>query len=484
MKYIFALLLLSNLLPQLTFAQEHQHNHEHDNIIVKGTEYDKDLLPASFHKERREALRSLMPDSSVAVFFSNPIHNYSNDVDFEFHQDPNFYYLTGLRESNAILFIFKEMNAFGEMITNELIFVEPRNEANEVWTGKVLGVDGVKSNLGFEYAISNKDFGQFKIDYQKYSKVLGSSIPEDVKDNKFDKGDLYSMLKVFKQDTDTLDKKYNKIKLIQYMAQLRQIKTPEEILLMRKAIEITCSAQTELMKSLKPDMTEYQSEAIVEFTFKVNGAESVGFPSILGGGENSCILHYSTNRKELKSKDLLVCDIGAEYHGYTADVTRTIPVDGKYSTEEKTIYDLVLKAQNNAMEACKPGNKFFDPHEQAVKTIAKGLMDLKIIEKYDDVYKYFIHGTSHYLGLDVHDVGLNGALQEGNVITVEPGIYIPEGSPCDPKWWNIGVRIEDDILITKTGYENLSDCVPRETSEIERIMASSGTLDKAIPEKK
>lgn len=482
-KYILPFFLLI-LLPLFSSAQHDDHNHDHNTVKIKSTEYDNDMLPASFHKERREALRALMPDSSMAVFFANPIRNYSNDVDFEFHQDPNFYYLTGLLETNAVLVIYKEMNAVGDLITNEILFVEPKNEANEVWTGKILGVDGAKEQLGFEAVFSNKEFGTYKFKYDSFKKVLSFPVPTDVRDNKLDKGDLASMMHVFKTDTDSLGKIYNKIKLTQLMAELRQIKTDEEIALMRKAIDITCEAQKELMRTLKPGMTEYQSEAVIEFTFKVSGAESVGYPSILGAGENSCILHYNTNRKELKSKELMVCDVGAEYHGYTADVTRTLPVDGKFSTEEKTIYDLVLKAQNAAIAQCKPGNKFFDPHDAAVQIIAKGLMDLGIITKAADVYIYFFHGTSHYLGLDVHDAGLNGSLQAGNVITVEPGIYIPEGSDCDPKWWNIGVRIEDDILITKTGYENLSDCIPRETSEIEQLMATSGQLDKAIPEKK
>ena len=484
MKYLLLSTTLLCLVLNSRAQNDHSHQHDHTSITVKGTEYDNDLLPASFHKQRREALRALMPDSSAAVFFANPIRNYSNDVDFEFHQDPNFYYLTGLNETNAVLYIFKEMNAIGEIITNELIFVEPRNEANEVWTGKIMGLEGTKEKLGFEYVFSNKDFAQFKLDYKSFKKVLGFSIPDDIHDDKLNRGDLHSMLSVFSNDMETIGKSFNKVKLVQLMAELRQTKTDEEILLMRKAIDITCLGIDQLMKSLKPQMTEYQSEAVVEFIFKSNGAESVGYPSILGGGENSCILHYNSNRKELKGKELLVCDVGAEYHGYTADVTRTLPVDGKFSTEEKTIYDLVLKAQNNAIAECKPGNKFFDPHDKAVATISKGLMDLGIIKKLDEVYLYFIHGTSHYLGLDVHDAGLNGSLQAGMVITVEPGIYIPEGSDCDPKWWNIGVRIEDDILITKTGYENLSDCVPRETHEIERIMAGAGLLDAAIPEKK
>jgi Xaa-Pro aminopeptidase len=221
-------------------------------------------------------------------------------------------------------------------------------------------------------------------------------------------------------------------------------------------------------------MTEYQAQALVEFVFMKNGARGPGFPSIVGAGENSCILHYITNRKPLESHDLMVVDIGAEYHGYTADVTRTMPVNGKYSPEQRKIYELVQKAQQAGVEVCKPGVGFREPHKVATEIISKGLVDLGIIKEAQEVRKYFMHGTSHYLGLDVHDPGTYELLEENMVITVEPGIYIAENSDCDPKWWNIGVRIEDDILITATGYENLSTCVPRNISEIEKLMQEKG----------
>ena len=275
------------------------------------------------------------------------------------------------------------------------------------------------------------------------------------------------------QGASNIDKR----ELHRIMGSLRQIKSDEEIVLMRKAINMTCDAQIELMKALKPSMTEYQSEAIVEYVFKKNGAEYPGFPSILGGGENSCIIHYTSNRKLLTDKDLLVSDIGAEYHGYTADVTRTLPVNGQFSEEQKIIYNIVLKAQQAGIDSCKVGNKFWTPHDAATKIITDELLKLGIIEKYFHVQRYFMHGTSHYLGLDVHDLGLNGPLEAGNVITVEPGIYIPEGSDCDPKWWNIGIRIEDDILITTNGPENLSAKAPREIEEIEALMKKKSKFD-------
>jgi Xaa-Pro aminopeptidase len=452
--------------------------------VKNGTsEYDEDLLTPEFHRKKRDELRKLLPDNSMAVFFSSPVRNRSNDVNYEYHQDPNFYYLTGLTEPDAVLFIFKNQNAYGEIVTNEIMFVQPRDSSEEKWTGKRLGSTGAKEKLGIETCFNNTQFADFELHYNKFSKIFSMAIPEDVRDDKLDRGDLASMLKYFKRDVDSLGKKLNKFELSTYMAQLREIKTKEEIYLLRQAITITCNAITQFMRTIKPGMKEYQGEAIIEFCFHMHGAEHSGYPSILGSGENGCVLHYESNRKTVQSNEMIVCDVGAEYHGYTADVTRTIPVDGKFSKEEKIIYNLVLDAQTQAMALCKPGAKFYDPNNKANEIISRGLMELGIITKLSDVKLYFPHGTSHYLGLDVHDAGLYGVLAPGQVITVEPGIYIPAGSKCDKKWWDIGVRIEDDILITTTGYENLSDCVPRTAEEIERVMAEKGQFEEFYPNK-
>ncbi|MBX7093792.1 MAG: aminopeptidase P family protein [Flavobacteriales bacterium] len=459
-----------------------QNNDGHQHLTVKseGDLYDTDLLPAQFHKERRDEFRKLMPDGSMAILFAAPIRNRSNDIDYEYHQDPNFYYLTGLTETNSVLVITKTPVRFGNIVTNELLFIQDSDPGMEVWNGKRLAIKDAPTKMLIENVFQSRTFIEFPIPYQQFNKILVLSQFNDDRDDKNDRGDLYSMKKNFFEHTDSLKGKVNRFKLNEIMATLRQNKTKEEIILMRKAIDITCKAQWELMKALKPGMKEYQTEAVVEYVFAISGAESEGFPSIQGGGENSCILHYSTNRRVLSSKDLLVSDIGAEYHGYSADVTRTLPVDGKFSVEEALIYNLVLKAQDAGIAKCVIGNKFWDPHEAATEVITKGLLELGIIKKPGEVKQYFLHGTSHYLGLDVHDPGLYASLGENQVITVEPGIYIPEGSPCDPKWWNIGVRIEDDILITQKGPENLSACVPRTIAEIERIMAQSSGLEEFI----
>lgn len=462
------------------FAQEDDHEHEHESITLSNEydPYDDDLLPAEFHAGRRDALRELMPDNSVAIFFTNPIMNRSNDVDFEFHQDPDFYYLTGLMEPNAVVLIFSEERKIDGMKTDEVIFVQPRDASVEMWMGKRLGVDGVTELLEFENVISNAEFSEFDLDLGSFDQVYHYEIPEDVRDDVHDKGDLYSLIQDFEFNLESVDdESKNNFQLKEWMAELRQVKLDEELELMRTAIDITCAAQYELMKALNPEMAEYQGEAIVEYFFKNGGAEYAGFPSIVGGGENSCILHYVTNRKPLVDGDMLVVDIGAEYHGYTADVTRTMPVDGHFSEEEAAIYNLVLEAQTAGIAACKPGVKFWVPGQKAMNVISAGLIELGITTTKTEARIYFPHGTSHYLGLDVHDAGLYGQLEEGNVITVEPGIYIPAGSDCDEKWWNIGVRIEDDILITETGHENLSDCVPSTIEEIEAIMAEESLFN-------
>lgn len=431
--------------------------------------YDNDLLTKEFHSGRRDALRKLMQDSSVAVFFSFPEKTRSNDVKYEFHQDPNFFYLTGLKEPAAVLFVFKNEVQFPDFRTNEILFLKERDPKSERWTGKLLGTEGAKKNLGFENALSSAMFQDYKIDLSAFKKVYAFENKNHVET------ELYKQFRQKMQENNAAVESYD---LKEFMAKLREIKTKEELVLMRKAISITCEGISEAMRALEPGMNEYNVEAIGEYVFKSKGAEDVGYPCIVGGGENSCILHYETNRKKLGNKDIIVCDIGAEYHSYSADVTRSFPASGKFSDEQKAIYAIVLEAQTAGISKCKPGEYFRAPHNAATEVIQKRLMELGIIKTPGEISKYFFHGTSHYLGLDVHDMGTNGKLQPNSVITVEPGIYIPFGSDCDEKWWGIGVRIEDDVLITETEPEVLSSCVPKTVDEIEALMKQESLFNR------
>lgn len=448
-------------------------------FIAPAQNYDTDLLTKDFHRGRREALRKLLPDSTCAVFFSNPEQPRAGDTKFLYHQDPDFYYLTGLCEPNSVLIIFKEPQTFYDSVkTNELIFVQDRNPSQEAWTGKLLGKDGVKQILGFRYAFLNKDFADFKIDFENFQRVFELELNKPSHDDLNDRGDLASLMKHFTEKTTYKRKNVDAFNLYGFMSALREVKQPEELKLMRKAIDMSCLGHAELMRALQPGMTEYQAQAIAEYMFKKEGSEYVGYPSIVGGGENSCILHYESNRKKLDNGDLMVIDAGAEYHGYTADITRTLPVNGTFSPEEKTIYNIVLEAQEAGIKACKAGAEFRATHKAAVAVIQKRLLELGIIKEPNDFMKYFFHGTSHYLGMDVHDAGNFGKLAPGNIITVEPGIYIPAGSDCDPKWWNIGVRIEDDVLITSGEPEVLSGKLPKKTEDIEALMKESSLFNQ------
>ena len=427
-------------------------------------------LTNKFHLDKRNELRSKLPDRSVALFFSSSEKVRSNDVFFDFHQDPKFYYLTGFKEPDALLIIFKEAFEVNGKSIKEMIFVPGRSKSFEMWNGVRLGTAGVMGELELELAKVNTEFADFDLDFSYFDHIFFNQADGAFHDDPQNRGDISSMLKHFHLKTDTLEDKKNEVRLKSQLAYMREIKSEEELVLMRKAIEVTCESQKTLMRQIDSTFTEYKAEALIEYVFRNEGTTGPAFPSIVGGGENSCTLHYISNNEDLNNGDLLVVDVGAEFQEYAADVTRTIPVNGKFTKEQTEIYNLVLRAQNAGIKACVKGKKFWDPGVAATAEIQKGLIKLGIIKKSYQSKKYFMHGTSHYLGLDVHDLGTNEPLKPGNVITVEPGIYIPEGSDCDKKWWNIGVRIEDDILITNDIPINLSKCVPREIGEIEALM--------------
>ena len=471
-------------------------------ILFAQERIPQDYLSSEFHKERREALREKMPENSVAVFFANPIRNRANDVDYVYHQDPDFYYLTGYKEPHAVLVIFSEEQTDSEGNTyDEVLYVQEKNPFWERWTGRRLGVEGAKEELGFEVALNGKEFLDSKIDFAGFETVMFKSFKDDYRDSKRNKADLYSLVESFKdqigyyiEDSEATDEEM-RVELKQegqvavkkaktdtkvintYMAELRQIKTPEEMVLLTKAVRISAMGQIEVMKAMKPNMSETEIQGIHEYVYKKYGSEYEGYPSIVGAGNNGCVLHYIENSKTTVENDLVLMDLGAEYHGYTADVTRTIPANGKFNPEQKAVYDLVYDAQEAGIDAARIGNKFGDTDAAARKVITEGLIKLGIAKNARDARQYFPHGTSHYIGLDVHDAGLYQDYQANMVITVEPGIYIPDGSPCDEKWWGIAVRIEDDILITANGPVNLSAEAPRTTEAIEAMMKKKSALD-------
>ncbi|MCC6383691.1 MAG: aminopeptidase P family protein [Bacteroidia bacterium] len=446
-------------------------------IVPAESLYDTDWLPASFHQSRRQLLRQKMVDNSVAVFLAAPVRVRSNDVNYKYHQNPDFFYYTGYNFPDALLIIFKTPQTINGVTSDEFIFVGKNNELTETWTGKIPSADEVKAVSAISSVFYNTSFDKTDWKLNDFEKIY-FKVPPDINYSSSTTGSTGWLAGKLKQVAETTTAGLDRVSIAKINAELREIKTPEELELMRKAINLTCRGFNEVLKAAKPGMTEYQLQSINEYFWFTGGAEYSGYPSIVGGGHNSCVLHYESNRKKLVAGDILVMDMGAEYHGYTADVTRSFPINGKFSAEQKAIYEIVLKAQEAGIKAALPGNSFNEPHKQATKVIADGLIKLGIIHSEQEVSRYFMHGTSHYLGLDVHDAGTYGPLQPNSVITVEPGIYIKNGSPCDSKWWNIGIRIEDDILITENEPVNLSGCIPKTVQEIESIMAEESLFDR------
>ena len=454
--------------------------------ILSSQQYIDDL-GSEFHTKKRQEFRDKMPQNSVAFFFTSPIMKRSNDTDFMYHQDPNFYYLSGWREPHGVLVIFKDDQQDDKGLFNEILFVREKNEYREMWDGRRLGLQGAKK-MGFDRVKLRSEFIENPIKTQSFSNVLNMHIRDDVRDFKDDKYDLYDIQNKFLEIISDKELsaglgdikkefKYNSVDNI--MSTLRQTKDSLEIKLLTKAIKISSLAQIEVMKAIHGEMTEREVQGIHEFIYRKYGAAHEGYNSIVGAGANSCILHYVTNEDINIDNELILMDLGAEYRGYTADVTRTIPVNGKFSKEQKEIYDLVYESQTEAIKKAIIGNTFNDIYIESLKIISKGLISLGIIDDVKEARKYYPHGVSHHIGLDVHDPG-SRTLEKNMVITVEPGIYIPKNSDCDPKWWNIGVRIEDDILITDSEPINLSIDAPRSSNEIEKIMKLESPINQLL----
>ena len=454
--------------------------------ILSGQQYIDDL-GSEFHKKKRQEFREQMPQNSIAFFFTAPIMKRSNDTDFMYHQDPNFYYLSGWREPHGVLVIFKDDQQDNNGLYNEILYVREKNEYREMWDGRRLGLNGAKQ-MGFDRVKLRSNFIKDPFQIQNFSNVLSMDVRDDVRDFKDDKYDLYDIQNKFLEIIDDkeelsglgdIKKEFINSSVNNIMSSLRQTKDSLEIKLLTKAIKISSLAQIEVMKAIHGEMTEREVQGIHEFIYRKYGAAHEGYNSIVGAGANSCILHYVTNEDINIDNELILMDLGAEYRGYTADVTRTIPVNGKFSPEQKEIYDLVYESQEEAIKKAIIGNTFNDIYVESLEIISQGLIKLGIINDPKEAKKYYPHGVSHHIGLDVHDPG-SRTLEKNMVITVEPGIYIPENSDCDPKWWNIGVRIEDDILITDTEPINLSVDAPRSSNEIEKIMKLDSPINQLI----
>ena len=454
---------------------------------------DADGISPKVYAERRHRLIDSLPANGVAVILSADVRNRQNDVDYEYRQNSDMLYLTGFPFPYAALVLCKEPVMIRGRSTREIFFVRNRVAAREQWQGVSPGPDEAKHVYGLSACVDYDSLhivllNIFSNTHNQTGADSSQTAPSSTVHNKsslFLSGwstrsvPLPLLGKNFYLDSEIKKGLLSKFDIpevitpIPALASMRMVKDSSELRLIRKAVDITVQGHLNAMKAALTVTHEYEIEAAMEYTFKRLGAEDVGYPSIVGSSYNACILHYNQNRRKMNTGNLVLADCGAEYHGYTADVTRTFPINGNFTAEQRAIYNLVLEAQDSGIAACRPNAPFKNPHTAALSVITRGLIELGIITTATEVKKYFMHGTSHYLGLDVHDVGNRGPLLPNTVITVEPGIYIAEGADCDKKWWNIGVRIEDDILITNDNPENLSGALPRTVEAIQSYMRAA-----------
>lgn len=436
------------------------------------------LTQADF-KQRRDHLAQKMGANSVAIIATRAEMYRNRDADYKYRADSSFYYLTGFAEPEAVAVL--ETFAEGETYRYSL-FCRERNREMEIWNGYRAGVEGAVEIYGADEAFAidlldqeiiakllNKDRLYFRIGHQA----------------EFDARVSQWIQKADSQQRRGSTSPAEVIQLDRLIDEMRLKKSAQEIELMQIASNISADAHTRAMQSVKPEMMEYALEAELNYIFGKNGCVPA-YNSIVGGGENACILHYVENNKPLKDGDLVLIDAACEYEFYASDITRTFPVNGKFSPEQKALYNIVLDAQLAAIDATRIGNHYKYPHEVAVKILTQGLVDLGLLSgNVDELVEseafrqFFMHGTGHWLGMDVHDVGAykHGedwrAYEAGMVVTVEPGLYIaPDDEAVDAKWRGIGIRIEDDIVVTENGPLVLTKNVVKTVEEIERLMAS------------
>lgn len=428
--------------------------------------------------KRRQHLMDIMGPDTVAVLPNAPVANRNRDVDYPYRSDSNFHYLTGFDEPESVLVLIPGRE-HGEYI----LFCRERDLDKEIWDGYRAGQDGAISNFGADdsYPISDLDdiLPGLLEDKEKVYYTMGNQPSFDQR--------MVSWLNHLRQASRS--GKHSPTEIIELehcLNELRLFKSRQEIKAMKQAAKASVQAHIRAMQFTKPGKWEYEVEAEIIHEFMKNGCRSPAYPSIVGGGENGCILHYIENNAKLKNNDLLLIDAGAEFECYAGDITRTFPVNGKFSSAQAAIYQVVLDAQKAAIAAVKPGNHWNQPHEVAVAVLTQGLVDLGILKGNvaqlieDGAYReFYMHRTGHWLGMDVHDVGdykVGGEwrlLEPGMVLTVEPGLYIRDQAHVDKKWHFIGIRIEDDVLVTKDGCEVLTEAAPKEIDEIEALMAEA-----------
>ncbi|MCI0339974.1 MAG: aminopeptidase P N-terminal domain-containing protein [Planctomycetales bacterium] len=438
-------------------------------------------MEPSVFRERRDELGRRLGPGGAGVFFTAREARRNGDVDHEFRGSSDLVYLTGFEEPEAVAVV--RPDSPDQRFT---LFVRPRDPAQETWTGERAGVEGARAHFGadaaFPVADLEKELPACLANARRLVYAVG-------RDDEADRAVFRALAALrgkaragIRPPTEIHDPE-------PILHEMRLRKRPEEVAALRRAAAVTAEAHAAAMREARPGMHEYDVQALLELRFRRAGSPRNGYPSIVGSGPNATTLHYTANRRRLEPGDLLLIDAGAEWDFYTADVTRTFPVGGRFTRPQRAVYEVVLGAQERAIAECRAGVPFDRVHETALRALVEGMVRIGLLSgepeaivKDESYKKYYMHRTSHWLGLDVHDVGAyrpEGAwrpLEPGMVLTVEPGIYVrpgTEGAP--PEFEGIGVRIEDDVLVTGDGPEVLTAAAPKRIEEIERLTAGGVT---------
>jgi Xaa-Pro aminopeptidase len=439
------------------------------------------LIAASEHARRRRQLMRMTGRDAIIVVAAAPERVRSNDAHYPYRQDSDFHYLTGFPEPDAVLALIPG-RAQGECI----LFCRERDAERERWDGRREGPEGATRNFGMDDAFPIADIDE----------ILPGLIEGRTRvyyhfgrDTEFDLRLIGWVNRVRSQLKAGATPPHEFVALGHLLHDLRLYKSRAELRVMQRSARIAAEAQLRAMRACRPGLSEAAIEAELLHVYRSQHAVAAYEP-IVGGGANACVLHYRANNAPLRAGDLLLVDAGAEYEGYASDITRTYPVNGRYSPEQRALYDVVLHAQQAAIDQLRPGRAYLDAHDAAVRTITRGLIKLGLLKGglesnlKSEAYKaFFMHKTGHWIGLDVHDVGdyrVDGQpreLEPGMVMTVEPGVYVaPDAKGVDKRWRGIGIRIEDEVVVTRKGPQILTEDVPKDPDEIERVMTRAAPL--------
>lgn len=425
---------------------------------------------------RRARLTESLGDGAI-ILAAGHLANRNHDVEYEFRQDSTFWYYTGLDEPDAVAVIRPGADE------PYVLFVNPFDPKYEIWVGRRVGVEGATETLGADEAFPVEELDEKLPELLAETATIYYALGSD---RRLDR--LVTDLIVRRRSSGQRDGSYvgRIVDPVSAIGAMRVVKSDKEIEALQRAIDITASGFDQAIRATRPGLREYHVQTALENEFRRLGSPRNGYPSIVASGGNSCILHYITNRDEIRDGDLLLIDAGAEVDYYGADITRTWPASGKFTPEQRDVYDIVLAAQKEAIAVIAPGVEFAEVHKTAREVLIQGLLDLGALDgDMDDIIEereyepYYMHGTSHWLGLDVHDAGVykNGedsvVLQEGMVFTVEPGLYFGSQAEDPPEHLKgIGIRIEDDVVVTADGHRVMSAAVPKEPDDIESIVGS------------